>query len=108
MFVYTCPFEYLKTIFIFSLLVFICSYAGLGKTAGILTLEAKEGTIQPTSVAVSNVGDFLAMHIVASRPLFLSKELVTQEVWDRERNIILSQVTFVWWSHKALNLLGSI
>jgi translation elongation factor EF-Ts len=55
-------------------------------------LEAKDRKIQSDSEAVINVGDFLAMHIVASRPLFLSKETVTQEVWDRERNIILSQV----------------
>lgn len=66
--------------------------AGLGKTAGLLALDVKEGSIQLPSELFSSVGGSLAMHVVAARPLFLSKECVTSEVWEREKNIILSQV----------------
>lgn len=65
---------------------------GLGKTAGILSFNVKDKSLTLPSRALSSVGDALAMHIVAARPLFLSKDTVTTEVWDREKNIILSQV----------------
>ncbi|MCO5572643.1 hypothetical protein L7F22_026401 [Adiantum nelumboides] len=66
---------------------------GLGKTAGLLTLETKNGSVKAPLELMSSVGESLAMHIVAARPLFLSKECVTKEVWEHEKSIILSQVS---------------
>lgn len=65
---------------------------GLGKTAGLLSLNFKDGSGKLPSEHLRTVGDYLAMHIVAARPLFLSKDTVTKEVWEREKNIILSLV----------------
>ncbi|KAI5060405.1 hypothetical protein GOP47_0024825 [Adiantum capillus-veneris] len=66
---------------------------GLGKTAGLLTLNMKDGSVKAPLQLMSSVGESLAMHIVAARPLFLSKECVTKEVWEHEKSIILSQVS---------------
>ncbi|KAH7287350.1 hypothetical protein KP509_32G050800 [Ceratopteris richardii] len=65
---------------------------GLGKTAALLTLNVNGGSIEPFGELLSTVGESLAMHIVAARPLFLNKESVTEDVWEREKGIILSQV----------------
>lgn len=65
---------------------------GLGRTAGLVTLDVKGGSIEIPSKSLGHVGGSLAMHIVAAQPLFLSKDLVTPEVWEREKDILLSQV----------------
>lgn len=44
--------------------------------------------------AVQRVGSELAMHVVAAKPLFLTKEAVTSEALGNERDILRSQVPF--------------
>ncbi|RWR94316.1 elongation factor Ts, mitochondrial isoform X1 [Cinnamomum micranthum f. kanehirae] len=65
---------------------------GLGRIAGILSLEAENDV--PLD-ALQRVGSSLAMHIVAAKPLFLSKELVSSEALESERDILKSQVFYV-------------
>ncbi|KAK1311412.1 hypothetical protein QJS10_CPA08g01909 [Acorus calamus] len=62
---------------------------GLGRMAGILTLEVENGNA-PVD-ALQRVGSSIAMHIVASKPLFLSKELVSSEAIESERDILRTQ-----------------
>ena len=65
-------------------------FTGLGRIAGLLTLEVEEqGTAHDS---LHQVGTSLAMHIVAAKPLFLSKELVSSEAIANEREILKSQV----------------
>jgi len=65
-------------------------FLGLGRIAGILTLEAEDSN--PSLDALQRVGSSIAMHIVAAKPLFLSKELVSSEAIESEREILKSQV----------------
>lgn len=62
---------------------------GLGRIAGILSLEVENSHADVT--ALQRVGSELAMHVVASKPLFLSKEFVSTEALDNEREILRSQ-----------------
>nr|XP_023893590.1 elongation factor Ts, mitochondrial-like [Quercus suber]POE59585.1 elongation factor ts, mitochondrial [Quercus suber] len=62
---------------------------GLGRIAGILTLEVEDGNSQLD--ALQRVGSELAMHIVAAKPLFLTKELVSSDTLESEREILKSQ-----------------
>ncbi|OMO78824.1 Translation elongation factor EFTs/EF1B [Corchorus olitorius] len=62
---------------------------GLGRMAGILSLEVENGISNLD--ALQKVGSELAMHIVASKPLFLTKELVTSDALNNEREILKSQ-----------------
>ncbi|WOL18450.1 hypothetical protein Cni_G27245 [Canna indica] len=62
---------------------------GLGRIAGLLTLEVEDGNASHD--ALQRVGSSLAMHIVASKPLFLSKELVPSEALESERDVLKSQ-----------------
>ncbi|KAM4123752.1 hypothetical protein ACB094_01G180300 [Castanea mollissima] len=62
---------------------------GLGRIAGILTLEVEDGNSQLD--ALQRVGSELAMHIVAAKPLFLTKELVSSDALESEREILKSQ-----------------
>ncbi|GAB2234137.1 hypothetical protein Droror1_Dr00003374 [Drosera rotundifolia] len=62
---------------------------GLGRLVGILSLEVDDG--HASLDALHNVGSELAMHIVAAKPLFISKELVSSEALDSEREILKSQ-----------------
>lgn len=64
--------------------------SGLGRIAGILTLEAKDSNASLD--AIHRVGSSLAMHIVAAKPLFLSKESVSSAALDSERDILKTQV----------------
>ena len=66
--------------------------AGLGRIAGILSLETEGENLK--SDALKKVGSELAMHVVASKPLFLSKELVSSDALENEREILKSQVWF--------------
>ncbi|XWS36656.1 hypothetical protein CRYUN_Cryun20dG0104000 [Craigia yunnanensis] len=62
---------------------------GLGRIAGILSLEVENGNSQLD--ALQKVGSELAMHIVATKPLFLTKEFVTSDSLNNEREILRSQ-----------------
>ncbi|XP_048139122.1 elongation factor Ts, mitochondrial isoform X2 [Rhodamnia argentea] len=62
---------------------------GLGRIAGILCLEVEDENSQLD--ALRRVGSELAMHIVAAKPLFLTKELVTPDALESEREILKSQ-----------------
>ncbi|KAI4352144.1 hypothetical protein L6164_006424 [Bauhinia variegata] len=62
---------------------------GLGRIAGILSLEVDGGKTQAD--ALQRVGSELAMHVVAAKPLFLTKELVSSDALANEREILKSQ-----------------
>lgn len=65
-------------------------YAGVGRIAGLLSLEVDD---QNASMdALQRVGSELAMHVVAAKPLFLTKEDVSSEAMENEREILKSQV----------------
>ncbi|XP_042420652.1 elongation factor Ts, mitochondrial-like isoform X2 [Zingiber officinale] len=66
-----------------------CPQPGLGRIAGLVTLEVEDGNASLD--ALQRVGSSLAMHIVASKPLFLSKELVPSEALESERDILKTQ-----------------
>ncbi|CAN1316019.1 Elongation factor Ts, mitochondrial [Linum perenne] len=59
---------------------------GLGRIAGLLSLEAEDATSHLD--ALQRVGSELAMHVVAAKPLFLNKELVSSEAVESEREIL--------------------
>ncbi|XP_021754468.1 elongation factor Ts, mitochondrial-like isoform X2 [Chenopodium quinoa] len=63
--------------------------SGLGRMAGILSLQVENPDAD--LAALQRVGSELAMHVVASKPLFLSKELVSSDALDNEREILRSQ-----------------
>lgn len=65
--------------------------AGLGRIAGILSLEVENGNSKIE--AIQRVGSELAMHIVAAKPLFLTKELVSTDALENEHEILKSQVS---------------
>ncbi|XP_045789189.1 elongation factor Ts, mitochondrial-like [Trifolium pratense] len=62
---------------------------GLGRIAGILSLEVDGGKTQVD--ALQHVGSELAMHVVAAKPVFLTKELVSLDALENEREILKSQ-----------------
>lgn len=81
----------LKRIFSFSLhhsLFYLIT--GLGRIAGILSLSVEDKNSQLD--AIQRVGSQLAMHVVAAKPLFLTKELVSSDALESEREILKSQV----------------
>ncbi|GAB4825359.1 hypothetical protein Ancab_008230 [Ancistrocladus abbreviatus] len=62
---------------------------GLGRIAGIVSLEVDD---PHTSLdLLQQFGSELAMHIVAAKPLFLTKELVSSDALESEREILKSQ-----------------
>lgn len=63
--------------------------SGLGRLAGILSLQVEDPNAD--MAALQRVGSELAMHVVASKPLFLSKELVSSDALENEREILRSQ-----------------
>ncbi|MQL96452.1 hypothetical protein Taro_029124 [Colocasia esculenta] len=73
---------------------------GLGRIAGLLTLEVEDSSIALD--ALQRVGSSLAMHIVASKPLFLSKELVSTEAIETERDILKTQAESTGKSQPAI------
>ncbi|CAL5186322.1 unnamed protein product [Lathyrus oleraceus] len=62
---------------------------GLGRIAGILSLEVDGDKTHVD--ALQRVGSELAMHVVAAKPLFLTKELVSLDALENEREILKSQ-----------------
>lgn len=73
-------------------LTMVSNLIGLGRIAGIVSLEVEGGNTQLE--ALQRVGSEMAMHVVAAKPLFLSKDLVSSEALANEREILKSQVTF--------------
>ncbi|CAN6216779.1 unnamed protein product [Urochloa humidicola] len=66
-----------------------CPQPGLGRIAGLVTLEAEDSSVSLD--ALKTVGSSIAMHIVATKPLFLSKELVSAAALENEREILRTQ-----------------
>ncbi|CAO2201394.1 unnamed protein product [Urochloa humidicola] len=66
-----------------------CPQPGLGRIAGLVTLEAEDSSVSLD--ALKTVGSSVAMHIVATKPLFLSKELVSAAAVENEREILRTQ-----------------
>ncbi|XP_010547180.1 PREDICTED: elongation factor Ts, mitochondrial-like [Tarenaya hassleriana] len=62
---------------------------GLGRIAGIVALEVGDENAQID--AVQRVGSELAMHVVAAKPLFLTKDHVSSEALANEREVLKSQ-----------------
>ncbi|GJM99656.1 hypothetical protein PR202_ga16777 [Eleusine coracana subsp. coracana] len=66
-----------------------CPQPGLGRIAGLVSLEAEDSSALLD--AVKEVGSSIAMHIVAAKPLFLSKELVSAAAVENECEILRTQ-----------------
>lgn len=66
-----------------------CPQPGLGRIAAILTLEVDDNIKH--SEALQRVGSEVAMHVVAAKPLFLTKNLVSSDAITSEREILKSQ-----------------
>ncbi|NP_001234645.1 ethylene-responsive elongation factor EF-Ts precursor [Solanum lycopersicum] len=62
---------------------------GVGRIAGILSLEVEDKNVSED--ALQRVGSELAMHVVAAKPLFLTKEDVSSDALSNEREILKSQ-----------------
>ncbi|XVF31971.1 hypothetical protein REPUB_Repub17cG0041400 [Reevesia pubescens] len=77
-----------------------CPQPGLGRIAGILSLEVENEISQVD--ALQKVGSELAMHIVAAKPLFLTKEFVTSDALNNEREILRSQAESTGKSQMAI------
>ncbi|XP_052178499.1 elongation factor Ts, mitochondrial isoform X2 [Diospyros lotus] len=73
---------------------------GLGRIAGILSLEVENGNTSLDSL--QRVGSELAMHVVAAKPLFLEKELVSSDALANEREILKSQAESTGKSQMAI------
>ncbi|CAM6097901.1 unnamed protein product [Calypogeia fissa] len=75
----------------------LCSYLhstaqpGLARIVGLLTLEPEEKAEGTPVAELEALGSSLTMHVVAQRPLFLSKETISAEALHRERDILKSQ-----------------
>ncbi|DAZ92536.1 TPA: hypothetical protein N0F65_012766 [Lagenidium giganteum] len=76
----------------------ICSYLhntagnGLGRAGAIVALEYPAGVDADKQEQISNLGKRLAMHIVAAKPKFLSREVVPEDVIAKERAFLSEQV----------------
>ncbi|PWZ31438.1 Elongation factor Ts, mitochondrial [Zea mays] len=66
-----------------------CPQPGMGRIAGLVTLETEDSSTLLDSV--KSVGSSIAMHIVAAKPIFLSKELVSASALENEREILRTQ-----------------
>ncbi|XP_016498610.1 elongation factor Ts, mitochondrial [Nicotiana tabacum] len=62
---------------------------GVGRIAGILSLEVEDQNVPQD--ALQHVGSEIAMHVVAAKPLFLTKEDVSSDALSNEREILKSQ-----------------
>lgn len=79
------------------LCTFIFWDAGLGRIAGIVSLEVGDGNASLD--VLHRVGPELAMHVVAAKPLFLTRELVPSEAMESEREVLKSQVHYESFGH---------
>ncbi|KQK19248.1 elongation factor Ts, mitochondrial [Brachypodium distachyon] len=66
-----------------------CPQPGLGRMAGLVTLEVEDSKV-PIE-ALKGVGSSIAMHIVAAKPLFLSKEQVSAAALENECDVLRTQ-----------------
>eukprot|EP00850_Spirogloea_muscicola_P022302 SM000287S10624 [mRNA] locus=s287:35831:38144:+ [translate_table: standard] len=67
---------------------------GLARIAGLVSITgAGNGLAPPPLQALQELAAQLAMHVVAARPLFLCRELVTEDVQRREREILATQAS---------------
>ncbi|CAN6700375.1 unnamed protein product [Malus baccata var. baccata] len=73
---------------------------GLGCIAGILSLAVEDKITQLD--AIQRIGSQLAMHVVAAKPLFLTKELVSSDALESEREILKSQAESTGKSQMAI------
>uniref|UniRef100_A0A6N2MTV0 Elongation factor Ts, mitochondrial n=1 Tax=Salix viminalis TaxID=40686 RepID=A0A6N2MTV0_SALVM len=73
---------------------------GLGRIAGLLSLEIEDGN-SPLD-ALQRVGSELAVHLVAAKPLFLTKESVSSDALENEREILKSQAESTGKSQMAI------
>ncbi|XP_009778442.1 elongation factor Ts, mitochondrial [Nicotiana tabacum] len=62
---------------------------GVGRIAGILSVEVEDQNVPQD--ALQRVGSEIAMHVVAAKPLFLTKEDVSSDALSNEREILKSQ-----------------
>ncbi|KAJ4849626.1 hypothetical protein Tsubulata_036766 [Turnera subulata] len=62
---------------------------GLGRIAGLVSLEIESGNHM--SESSQDIGSELAMHVVAAKPLFLNRELVSTDALATELEILKSQ-----------------
>ncbi|KAL3629761.1 hypothetical protein CASFOL_026983 [Castilleja foliolosa] len=74
---------------------------GVGRIAGILSLEVEDKNASLD--AVQRVGSEIAMHVVAAKPLFLSKEDVTSDALENERDVLRSQAESTGKSQMAID-----
>lgn len=64
---------------------------GLGRIAGVLTLDVEGGFLEEDATEFEPYGNLLAMHIVAAKPLFLSRDHVDPQCLQQERDVLQSQ-----------------
>lgn len=62
------------------------AHPGLARVVGLVTLEPEYGILVDQK-AEAQIGAALAMHVVAAKPLFLSRELVPQVFLHRETDV---------------------
>ncbi|XP_051142779.1 elongation factor Ts, mitochondrial [Andrographis paniculata] len=74
---------------------------GIGRIAGLLSLEVENKDV-PLD-AVERVGSEIAMHVVAAKPLFLTKEDVSPDALGNERDILRSQAESTGKSQMAID-----
>ncbi|TYZ68104.1 hypothetical protein PybrP1_005232 [[Pythium] brassicae (nom. inval.)] len=77
----------------------ICSYLhnvtapGLGRAGALVALQhPSTGITETQAKEIQSLGHRLAMHIVAAKPKFLSRETVPQEMIEKERAFLSEQV----------------
>lgn len=66
------------------------AHPGLARVVGLVALESEDGGSKDQE-AEAQLGSALAMHVVAAKPLFLSKELVPDTFLHRETDVFRSQ-----------------
>ncbi|KAL0334135.1 UNVERIFIED_CONTAM: Elongation factor Ts, mitochondrial [Sesamum angustifolium] len=71
------------------------------RIAGLLSLEVEDKDVSLD--AVQRVGSELAMHVVAAKPLFLTKEDVSSDALGNERDILRSQAESTGKSQMAID-----
>ncbi|XP_050205403.1 elongation factor Ts, mitochondrial [Mercurialis annua] len=73
---------------------------GLGRIAGLVSFEIENGISQLDTL--HDAGSQLAMHVVAAKPLFLTKELVSSDALENEREVLKSQAESTGKSQMAI------
>lgn len=65
---------------------------GMGRKAALMAMACSAPLTEQGRAALLEAGTRLAMHAVVAAPRFLSRDVVPQEVVERERAIVLEQV----------------